>query len=339
LALVALGAATAFADADEAWRGIVKLEEPPARKFSSRDEARRVVLERLGEQEAALRDFSRKYPLDDRVTDADLRLARVLAVQSDLLPDPAKFADSLAVLDALDRKPGQTRERLADIAFARLALRMARIQTRDESSREWLTRSLRDVQGKYPGDRRIPQLIAEVATFHDADPKVKSELLHEAQALAKDESLKLRISDDLRRLDLLGRKVPMEFVSVDGKEVALSDYRGAVVVVYFFADWSPPSVAGLGELQAVLRKYPDSKLRAIGISLDAAPETAKGVLERANVDMPVKCDGRSWESPMLRKYGINVLPTVWVFDRKGHLRSLNARDSIDTTVRELIRER
>ena len=165
----------AGSNSDAAWQSILELEsQPPTKNFSSREEARRVVLERLRIQEGALRRFVRKFPLDDRVTDAQLRLARVLAVQSDLLPDPAKFTESMAVLDALEKGPGQSRERLADIAFARLGLQMARIQRRDAESRELLTRSLRELQAEYAGDRRIPPLIVEVSSFYDAEPKAKA---------------------------------------------------------------------------------------------------------------------------------------------------------------------
>lgn len=339
LAILCQTTAYVFADANSDWEGILELErKPPAQSFSSRTTARRLVLERLTEQEAALRAFARKYPLDDRVTDAQLRLARVLAVQSDLLPDPAKFQQSIAVLDALAIKPGQTRERMADIAFARLALQMSRLQGRDDRSRDWLTKAMRELQKKYPEDRRIPQLIVEVSTFYDSKPETKSDLLYEAQGLARDEELKLRISDDLKRLKMLGSEVPLEFVSVEGKKVSLERYRGSVVIVIFFAEWSPPSVASFTEVRAVLQKYSSAKVRAIGISLDKSPETAKALVGRMKLQMPLWCDGLSWESPLVRKLGINVLPTFWVFDRKGHLRALNARDSLDGIVRTLIRE-
>ncbi|MCX7869174.1 MAG: hypothetical protein N2322_04400, partial [Terrimicrobiaceae bacterium] len=44
-----------------------------------------------------------------------------------------------------------------------------------------------------------------------------------------------------------------------------------------------------------------------------------------------------WESPTARRLGINALPTVWVLDAEGRLRSLNARGDWQSWVGRLAR--
>ena len=53
---------------------------------------------------------------------------------------------------------------------------------------------------------------------------------------------------------------------------------------------------------------------------------------------PVACDGKGWESPLVRGLGINALPTVWLLDAHGRLRSLNALESAVAQARQLLRE-
>ena len=57
-----------------------------------------------------------------------------------------------------------------------------------------------------------------------------------------------------------------------------------------------------------------------------------------NVTWPVIFDGKGWESPLIRELGINELPTVWLLDAKGRLRSLNALEGTAAQVRQLLKE-
>ncbi len=326
--------------ADMAWDEILNTEKnPPAQSFQSRGKARFAVLGRLAEQESALLRFRARYPEDPRCFDAGLRLASVLAVQSDLMPDPARFEQAMALLQKMRRRPGLSVELQADVGFAALSLQMRRIQRRDEATREWLSRDLARLKKAFPTDRRLPRLIVEVASFYDAKPRQKSAMLYEALRLTSEPALKMRISDDLKRLDLLGRPLSLEFLSMRGAPVSIADFEGIVVVVYFFANWSPPSVAGLEDLAEVMRKFSNKKVRAIGISLDQSEAEAKVALSTAGLQVPVYFDGRSWESPLVRTFGVNALPTVWVVDRRGVLRILNARENLFDVVQALIRER
>ena len=56
---------------------------------------------------------------------------------------------------------------------------------------------------------------------------------------------------------------------------------------------------------------------------------------------PVAFDGKGWESPLVRSLGINSLPTLWIVDRKGNLRALNARTDREASalIAQLLRER
>ena len=50
---------------------------------------------------------------------------------------------------------------------------------------------------------------------------------------------------------------------------------------------------------------------------------------------PVAFDGKGWESPLVRGLGINALPTVWLLDARGRLRSLNALENTVAQIRQL----
>jgi hypothetical protein len=58
-----------------------------------------------------------------------------------------------------------------------------------------------------------------------------------------------------------------------------------------------------------------------------------------NFTWPINFDGKGWENAVARPLGINALPTVWILDKRGILRTLNARDSYDYWIQRLERER
>ena len=50
-------------------------------------------------------------------------------------------------------------------------------------------------------------------------------------------------------------------------------------------------------------------------------------------------DGRGWENKFAREFEITSIPAMWLFDRKGNLRELNARENLPDKVERLLREK
>jgi hypothetical protein len=73
------------------------------------------------------------------------------------------------------------------------------------------------------------------------------------------------------------------------------------------------------------------------VSLDTERAPIEGFILSRKIAWPVICDGKSWDSPIVRPLGINTLPTVWLLDREGRLRSLNGLVNTVAQVREMIR--
>ena len=332
--LLALGSSAALAgDAEADWKGIVALDAGPQEQPQTAEAARAMVLAHLAKQERALRGFLAAHPRDARVFETRLRLARLLQIRGDFEESDKLRADGKRLLDELEKTA--TPEQRVELAFSNVSRLMRNLRQVTPAQRDDLLAAARKFQTDHPGDRRIAALLAEVAVLFDTLPKTKEALLAEAQPLATDDDLKGRIADDLKRVRLLGAEVPLTFTSVQGREIKLADLRGQPVLVVFFAAFSPPSLAALTSVQRAVAELPRGSVQVLGVNLDEKRETLDTVMKSRALAWPVAFDGKGWESPLVRGLGINALPTVWLFDARGRLRSLNALENTAAKIRQL----
>jgi len=332
-ALEAAGPATE-ADANRDWQAILALDSGPREAASNRNEARAVALAFLARQEEALRAFIQRHPDDRRGVDARLRLAHLLAMKGDFAGDSSLYAAATRLLEQMQGNVPEPRR--ADVAFALLSLSMRGITVATDAEREAITMRMKTFRQQYPNDRRIAGLIAEVATLYDAFPKRKEAMLQEALVAARTEEVRARILDDLKRLSFLGKPVELKGRTPEGVETGLAEHRGKVALVYFFASWSPPSVAALEEVHYLRRTFRESEVAILGVSLDP---TREALASLKITSWPVLWDGEGWRSPIIRQFGINALPTLWILDKTGRLRTLNAKTESEALVRALLKEK
>jgi thiol-disulfide isomerase/thioredoxin len=151
----------------------------------------------------------------------------------------------------------------------------------------------------------------------------------------------------VRRARLLaGDKIKVSGKTVEGKPFDISEYKGKVVIVDFWATWCGPCLAELPNLKKIYEKYHDRGLEVVGISLDDdGPDLGKflkdndlpwRILHNAE---PAKAEGkkRGFSDPNAEFYGIIGIPTIILIDRHGKVISLDARgEQLATLVDGLI---
>lgn len=327
-------AGTPSNDADHAWQEILQQAFGPGTRFHNQEEALAAARQHLDTQESSLRAFVRLYPDDPRAFSARIRLSGVLEAKSRVLHRPALESDAQKLLSDIESGPGVPPSVKADAGFARVSHSMEAVSGRpiDDTARDGLLKTVRQFDADYPDDRRTAGLLTEVATLYDAQPAQKKALLEEAMGRAKDETLRNRISDDLKRLTLLGRPLDARLLPLQGGAVNLSDERGRVVVILFWATWSVPSLRELARLKDVETEMKGQPVEFVCIALDEDRTALTAAVKAADLRWPVHYDGRGWKGELVRSLGINALPTVWVLDRRGVLVTLNAHDQVEDLI-------
>jgi thiol-disulfide isomerase/thioredoxin len=103
--------------------------------------------------------------------------------------------------------------------------------------------------------------------------------------------------------------------SVSGEAIRLSDLRGSVVVLDFWATWCGPCRQELPIVEKLRTEFA-GKVQFLGIN-DEDKGTVAGFLKKYAYELSVLMDGRR---DVHRQYGISGIPTVIIIDRGGVIR-------------------
>ncbi len=105
--------------------------------------------------------------------------------------------------------------------------------------------------------------------------------------------------------------------NTEGKTVKLSDYKGKIVVLNFWATWCPPCREEIPDLVSLQKQYAAQGVVVLGISMDEGG-TAKvaSFAKKYGINYPVVMG----DEKISEAYGgIQVLPTTFIIDRKGNI--------------------
>jgi peroxiredoxin len=120
----------------------------------------------------------------------------------------------------------------------------------------------------------------------------------------------------------VGQRAP-DFVlpSLAGDSIALSDFRGSVVILDFWASWCGPCKATFPALRSLWQSFADRGTVLIGISLDRSEAAARSYLDQTGYDDMVALWGSlSASSAVASNYNVGGIPHTFVIDREGIVR-------------------
>jgi thiol-disulfide isomerase/thioredoxin len=142
----------------------------------------------------------------------------------------------------------------------------------------------------------------------------------------------------LERLAFEGQPFDLRFTALDGRAINTADLRGKVLLIDFWATWCGPCIAELPNVKATYAKLQPRGFEIVGISFDQSREALEALVRKEGIAWPQHFDGEGWESDLAERYKISGIPTMWLVDKKGVVRDVNAREDLAAKVEKLLKE-
>ncbi|MBQ4441041.1 MAG: TlpA family protein disulfide reductase [Bacteroidales bacterium] len=137
----------------------------------------------------------------------------------------------------------------------------------------------------------------------------------------------------------IGAMAPdLAFPDPDGKIRKLSDLRGKVVLLDFWASWCGPCRRESPNVRNVYAKYHDQGFEVFSVSLDRDANNWKKAIADDKLVWPNHVsDLKYWSSEAAAIYGVRSIPSMFLIDREGRIVAKDLRGAaLENAVRELI---
>lgn len=116
-------------------------------------------------------------------------------------------------------------------------------------------------------------------------------------------------------------KIAPDFTQNDttGKPVALSSFKGKVVLVDFWASWCRPCRAENPNVVAAYNKFKDKGFTVLGVSLDDSRQDWIDAIKKDKLTWTHVSDLKKWKNEFAAKYGVMSIPANFLIDAEGKI--------------------
>lgn len=129
--------------------------------------------------------------------------------------------------------------------------------------------------------------------------------------------------------------------SAAGQNIKLSEFRGQVVLINFWASWCGPCRQEMPHLDAIHKKYKSLGFTVFGVNVEQDREMADKILRDIPVTFPILFDD---ENTVSKLYDVDAMPVTILVDRNGEVRFMHKgyrpgyEEEYEKQVRALVRE-
>lgn len=207
-------------------------------------------------------------------------------------------------------------------AFRTYAMTMTKLGFTQEKLEEHLSHWLEAVPDSSPA--RSTALLGIVFGLRNQNEDAFSKFVQRYLDKFADQNPQLtqQLEAELKSIQaqLIGAQAPeIALPNVEGDTIRLSDLKGKVVLIDFWASWCGPCRRENPRVVALYNKYKDQGFEILGVSLDREANSWKRAIEDDGLTWVHVSDLKYFRSVAAQTYGVDAIPYTVLVDEEGKI--------------------
>ena len=150
-------------------------------------------------------------------------------------------------------------------------------------------------------------------------------------------------SPEAEATEMRGKQAPaFTLVTLDGKKVSLSDFKGRPVLVNFWATWCGPCKVEMPWFEGFNKQYASQGFVILGLAddVDAGKDAIAKVVQKTGVTYPILLTDNGKVQKSYAPAGMDYLPMSFYVDRNGVIAEetagLGSKDEIEAHIKKIV---
>jgi thiol-disulfide isomerase/thioredoxin len=141
-----------------------------------------------------------------------------------------------------------------------------------------------------------------------------------------------------RRLESVGKNVPLSGKTLDGRTFDLTSAKNKIVLIHYWATWADPCKPDLATIKTLQAKYGNQGFYPVGVNLDTNAKDAMDYIRQEKIAWPQLYEQGGLDGSLATNLGVLTLPTMILVGKDGRVinRSINAGE-LDAELKKLLR--
>lgn len=150
-----------------------------------------------------------------------------------------------------------------------------------------------------------------ISTFKEYDPGIVASLQKEI--------------DQAKSFNIGGTPPDFAQATPEGEQLKLSDFRGKVLLVDFWASWCGPCRRENPNVVKLYKKYNAQGFEVLGVSLDRTKDKWLKAIKQDNLEWAHVSDLKGWKNEVAQLYSVRSIPHTILLDQEGKILARNLR--------------